>query len=127
MRILLTILIIFILSSCVPDSETGNYPYSEGERPESEMTFDKTKWIIKEGLDYKYRDKMVNDVVYNDTIRQLNKDQILKLLGKPDRQTEYHLYYTVKQKRIANWPLHTKSMAIKLTDKDKVEWIKIHE
>ena len=127
MRILFTLLLIFILSCCVPDAETGNYPYSGGEKPKSELIFDKAKWNVKEGREYKYRDKMVNDVVYNDTIRQLNKDQILELLGKPDRQTDYHLYYTVKQKRIGNWPLHTKSIAVKLTDQNKIEWIKIHE
>ena len=69
---------------------------------------------------------MLNDFVYNDTIRSVNKTEILNLLGEPDRSTEGHLYYTIKQTRIGAWPLHTKSMVIKLSS-DTIEWIKIHE
>ena len=52
-------------------------------KPDSEMVFDKAKWRTKDGADYPYRDKMLNDVVYNDTVRTLNKDEILDLLGEP--------------------------------------------
>lgn len=90
------------------------------------MVFDKSRWNVSEGLDYPFRDRMVNDVVYNDTIRDLSKNEILDLLGEPDRINENYLYYLVDQKRIGNWPLHTKTMVIKLTG-DSIEWIKIHQ
>ncbi len=94
---------------------------------EGKTAFDKVKWGVKEGKDYPYRDQMVNDVVYNDTIRTLGKVEIMELLGEPDRINNGHLYYMIRQSRLASWPLHTKTMVIKLSDTDKVDWIKIHE
>ena len=38
----------------------------------AEIIFDKTKWRIKEGLAYPYRDQMLNSIVFNDTVRALN-------------------------------------------------------
>ena len=99
----------------------------EGEQStEDQTTFDKTLWNTREGIDYPYRDQMVNDVLYNDTVRDLSKQQLINLLGDPDRIQEGHLYYTVSQKRLFNWPLHTKTLVVKLSD-DKIEWIKLHE
>ena len=92
-----------------------------------ETVFDKEKWKAKDGKDYSYRDKMINDVVYNDTIRTLNKEQLLELLGKPDYIREGHLYYRINEIRIGNWPIKTKTMVIKLVEDRSIEWIKIHE
>ena len=97
------------------------------EQTEVESTFDKTKWSTKEGRSYPYRDQMLHDIVYNDTIRSLNKSEILELLGEPDRSADCHLYYTISQKRLGAWPVHTKSMVIKLSEDNAIEWIKIHE
>jgi hypothetical protein len=79
------------------------------------------------GVDYPFRDKMLNDIVYNDTIRSLNKEQILDLLGQPDRTNEDYLYYLVAQKRLFFWPLHTKTMVIKFKENITIDWIKVHE
>lgn len=81
---------------------------------------------MKEGADYPYRDPMLKAFVYNDTVRNLEIREILDLLGEPDRQTEGYFYYTVSQKRIGSWPLHTKSLVIKFSN-DSIEWIKIHD
>lgn len=91
------------------------------------VVFDEAKWKMKEGKDYPYRASMANDVLYNDTVRSLNEIEIIGLLGAPDRVNENFLYYQIRQKRIASWPLHTKSMVIKLTGDGEIEWIKIHE
>ena len=91
------------------------------------MIFDKEKWKIKDGKDYLFRDKMINDVLYNDTIRMLNKEQLLIQLGNPDYIREGHLYYRIHETRIAYWTLKTKTMVIKLKGNSSVEWIKIHE
>jgi len=92
-----------------------------------EISFNKTKWGVKEGLDYPHRDQMLNSVVCNDTIRALNKDEITNLLGEPDRSNEGYLYYTISQKRLGSWPLHTKTMVIKIMGDGTIEWIKIHK
>jgi len=92
----------------------------------TEIKFDKNKWQEKVNNFYPYRDLMLNDVVYNDTIRSLNKEQVLEILGEPDRINEGHLYYRITQTRLGAWPLKTKTMVIKLTDSEGIEWIKIH-
>ena len=92
-----------------------------------ETVFDKEKWKTKDGKDYPYRDKMINDIVYNDTIRALNKYQLIELLGEPDYIREGHLYYRINETRLGNWTIKTKTMVIKLVDDRSIEWIKIHE
>ena len=99
---------------------------TENKDPSGEMLFDQEKWSIKEGADYPYRENMLHDVVYNDTIRTLNSTEILDLLGAPDRRNENYLYYRIVQKRLGLWPVKTKTMVIKLAEDDTVEWIKIH-
>jgi hypothetical protein len=119
------ICLLFICVACNPakkDSVVNGMDTGAGE-----LVFEKSKWDIMEGNDYPFRDRMVNDVLYNDTIRSLDKVQILELLGKPDRVNENYLYYKIAQKKLGNWPLHTKTLVIKLTESDSIEWIKLHE
>jgi len=91
------------------------------------IPFEKIQWQIKKDGDYIYRAQMVQDVLYNDTIRSLNKNQIIHTLGKPDRINEGHLYYMIAQKRMGTWPLNTRTLVIKLKDDQAVDWIKLHE
>ena len=106
-----------------------NYTEDMKRKPYSEMVFDKAKWQTKDAEDYPYRDKMLNDVVYNDTVRTLNRDEIIDLLGEPSyyRNSKNFLYYTITQTRLGPWPLHTRSMVIKLSENNTIDWIKIHE
>lgn len=119
------ICLLFICVACNParkeNADNGIDPV------EGELVFEKSKWDMMEGNDYPYRDRMVNDVLYNDTIRSLDKVQLLDLLGKPDRINENFIYYKISQKRLGYWPLHTKTMVVKFSDSDSIEWIKIHE
>ena len=96
--------------------------YSTGEIP-----FDQSKWAYKDGQDYPYRAPMLNEVVYNDAIRNLDKTKIIHLLGIPDREKEEYVYYLINQKRIGLWPLHSRFMVIKFKNDEEIEWIKIHE
>ncbi len=89
--------------------------------------FTHEKWMATDGQDYTYRDQIYRDVLYNDTIRSLGKAELLDLLGEPDRTNEDYLYYTIDQKRLGLWPLHTRTMVFKLTEHDSIEWIKLHE
>lgn len=95
--------------------------------PAGEMKFDEAKWKTKDGEDYPFRDKMLNDVIYNDTLRALRKGAILDVLGEPDRTNDDYLYYTISRKRLGFWTLHAKTMVIKFSGDDTIEWIKIHE
>ncbi len=100
---------------------------NQKKNQDHEMVFDKDMWKIKNGKDYPYRDKMINDIVYNDTIRMLNKEQLFSLLGNPDYIREGHMYYRLNETRLGNWTLKTKTMVIKLKGDSTIEWIKIHE
>lgn len=93
----------------------------------ADMTFEKAKWSLKKEDDYPYRDKMLSDLMESDTLKTLNKKEVLELLGKPNRTDENFLFYTVSQQRLAFWPLHTKTLVIKFAKEDSVEWVKIHE
>lgn len=93
----------------------------------TKIKFDQTKWGTKEGSDYPYRELMLHDIVYNDTIRELTKDELLELLGEPDRSNEGHLYYMISQKKLGFWPIKTKTLVIKLFEDNTIEWLKIHE
>lgn len=109
--------------------KTGKEDNLENQKKnqDSEIVFDKEKWKTKDGKGYPYRDKMINDIVYNDTIRALNKDQLIELLGEPDYIREGHLYYRINETHLGNWTLKTKTMVIKLVEDRSIEWIKIHE
>jgi hypothetical protein len=126
LKIIYTLLIISFIS-CNNYSE--NYSEYKKDKVKNEIKFDQQKWKIKEGKDYPYRDQMVNDIVYNDTIRTLSRNEVLDLLGQPSyyREDTNYLYYTIRQKRLFSWPLHTKTMVVKMKDQNTIEWIKIHE
>lgn len=117
-KVFLIALVMSCMLSCKPEG---------GEEGKMSTTFDADKWSIKKGQDYPYREQMYRDIAYNDTVRSLSKSEIMALLGEPDRIQEGHLYYQVSQTRIGFWPLHTRSLVIKITDDDSIEWIKIHE
>ena len=117
-----------ILCSCLAcNREKSEKTDSLDQKVTTEISFDKTKWRVKEGSNYPYRDQMLHDIVYNDTVRTLNKQKILELLGEPDKINEGYLYYRITQTRLGTWPLHTKTMVIKLSDDNSIEWIKIHK
>lgn len=130
--------LLVFLFSCIGCNEldttekTGNQDSStESEKSErdhvSDSIFDKTKWKIKVGFDYPYRNDMFEDLMNNQGIRELKKLEILELLGEPNRSDCNYLFYTIDQKRIGFFPLHTKTMVIKFSGDGAVEWIKIHQ
>ena len=115
-----------MLGSLACNTESGDNSSSDNGT-ETEIKFNKKKWCTKEGSDYPYRELMLNDVLYNDSLRTLEKDEIVELLGKPDRINNEYLYYTIDQKRIGLWPLHTKTLVIKFSKDNLIDWMKIHE
>ncbi|WP_347838809.1 hypothetical protein [uncultured Draconibacterium sp.] len=127
MKLLKLLSIIVFVLGLACSTELENYEKGMTEKPPSELTFDKTLWLEKNGKKYPYRDKMLNDVVYNDTIRSLKKTEIIDLLGQPDRSNEDYIYYLVKQERLFFWPLHSKFMVVKFEPDSSVEWIRIHQ
>jgi len=97
------------------------------EKTLPKLKFDSEKWKVEEGSEYPFRERMLDDVIFNDSLRSLNKMQLLVALGDPNRDENNHLYYTINQTLLGAWPLHKKTMVIKMSNQDQVEWIKIHE
>ena len=107
----------------------NNSPEDKSEKSEAvsstDITFDQTKWNTKDGNDYPYRNKMLQDLRNSDTLRHLKKEEVIALLGQPDRMDKNYLFYRIAQEHIGLFPLHTKTLVIKLA-KDK-NAIMIHE
>ena len=121
------LLIIGIISciACQRDKEAEEHPATVEET--TQIAFDQTLWQTGKDGKYPFRAQMVDSVLYNDTIRSLNGEEILELLGDPDKVNEGHLYYTISQRKLGAWPLHTKTLVVKLSDENSIEWIKLHE
>lgn len=119
MRFLLILLFFLLVTSCKNDASTPP--------KQAETHFTSTKWKTKKGYDYPYREKLLDIVVYNDTIRNLDKEEILTLLGMPDKTNDNFLYYNISEKRLGLWTLHATTMVIKFVDDKTIEWIKIQE
>ena len=112
----LTFISFLFLFSCIDRKGKENAP----------IPFDQDKWALKEGSDYPHRDLMLSDLMEN-KIRKLDSIGIINLLGEPDRIDNRHLFYMIEQQRLGLWPLHTKTMVVKLTNQRSIEWVKIHE
>ncbi|TDH26988.1 hypothetical protein EXU57_09295 [Segetibacter sp. 3557_3] len=93
-------------------------------RPEK---FDRVKWMETNGLEHPYRERMLQDLIDNYTLKGLNAKEVFNLLGEPDRTDDGHLFYTVVKKYFANvYPIYTRTLVIKLRSDSTVEWRKIH-
>lgn len=120
-----------MLWECVEDPEGKSEEVAAAS--DTEWLFDSAKWKSKAGKDYPYRDKMLEDlmtsrqIIGEESLRDLDREQILELLGEPDRVDTKYLFYQVEQKRLGLWPIHTKTMVIQLAENNQVNWVKVHE
>ncbi|WP_462254792.1 hypothetical protein [Ferruginibacter sp.] len=91
------------------------------------IEFDTTKWRTKDGDDYPYRDELLTYLTTNNKLKGWKKDSVLAFLGQPDKIDSNYLFYSIAQKRLGFFPLHTKTLVIKLAADSTVEWRKIHQ
>ncbi|MBT8236898.1 MAG: hypothetical protein KJO04_11940 [Bacteroidia bacterium] len=124
-KFVLLLSLILVIMSCKSDQEDKKT--SKLASQNTEIPFNKDKWVLKEGKDYVYREQMYEAVLYNDTIRSLNEVELIALLGDPDYNEEGHLYYRISETRMMNWKVKTKTMVVKLVQDGSIEWIKVHE
>lgn len=124
------LLLLPLFLGCVEDPEGKSELVAASN---TETVFEADKWKVKVGGDYPYRDKMLEDlmnsrqIVGDKGLRDLEREQILELLGEPDRIDTNYLFYRVEQMRLGLWPIHTKTMVIELSENNQVNWVKIHE
>jgi hypothetical protein len=123
MKIILYFLLLFCLA-CKNDTEQT--PETTKKEVATDTLFDKEKWKVKDGYSYAYRDKMLHDLVYNVPLKGLKKSEVLELLGLPNRINNNYLFYIIDEKRAFFFPLHVRTLVIKLDKANTVEWRKIH-
>jgi hypothetical protein len=117
--------LVFIVNNSVIAKET-----IKNNTVTNKVIFDKNKWLEHKGDYYTFRDEMLDNILHTDLVRNLNQNEIIKLLGEPSyyRENKNYLYYLIKKKSLLGfWTLHTKTLVIKLKDDKTVEWIKIHK
>lgn len=120
--------LIFFIFLCVSCEDRGKRASdSIISEKKQKIPFDEIKWKAKQELDYPYREGMLKDLMSDPKWRKYKKDELLLILGKPNRIDNNYLFYTITQKRIGLWPLHTKTLVIKLADDGEINWMKIHE
>ncbi len=124
--LLLPIIIIFAIGGIACRSDSSNSNEDQVAEEIEQMVFDRDKWREKDGDAYRYRDMMLDDVVYNDTIRSLTKDALIGVLGQADYEKDDHHYYIIDQNGVGPVIFHQKTMVVKF-DQDSIVWIKIHE
>lgn len=121
----LCIILLLGLTACMEEGNFSEKETNPGSHYESE--FDPERWKVKEGKDYPFREEMLQDLVYQQQLKGLTKEELLQLLGEPDRSHQGFLYYRVAQKRLGLWPLHTTSLVIELSADSIVKTRRIHE
>lgn len=102
-----------LLSSCQSPSET--------------VPFDANLWKLKTKNGYTHREFMVHDVMTRKDIRERSTEEMILLLGIPDRRVDQYLYYTIRETRMGFITLHMKTLVILFNENDEVEWMKLHQ
>lgn len=116
-------IIAFFLYACYPNESTNHVNMTDQSLAQK---FNKELWNTSNDGAYPHRIKFIDNILYSDTIRNLNKTQAMKLLGVPDYEKEDHLYYKISQTKLGFWTLHSKTLVIKIKENDSIDWIKMH-
>jgi hypothetical protein len=97
---------------------------------QSEVKFDKIKWRIQEDPAFppSARKQMLNDLLTNYRLNQMNKSQIIDLLGTPDFSEDSLLLYRVEEDYGSDIDLvYTKQLEVKLKPDLSVMAVEVHE
>ena len=100
---------------------------AEKNEREHGIAFDHEKWNTRIDDNFVYRNKMIKDLITSETLRRLNKDEVISMLGQPDRIDNAYLFYRIDQKRIGLFPLHVTTLVIKLSIDGTPNKVMIHE
>jgi len=76
------------------------------------VKFDKEKWRAGDGLNYKMRDNVLDDLLENYKLVGMNYKDVIRLLGKPDEtdslKTSYQIINTLGEYNPKNKPVYKK-------------------
>ncbi|MEQ3690382.1 MAG: hypothetical protein ABNG98_02565 [Flavobacterium sp.] len=121
-----TYILLFVFLSCIA-CEKSEPKESKIKSVQPIIELNKVNWNTKEGEEYSFRELLIDSVIENKELRSLKQNELLNVLGEPNRMENNHLYYTISQKKLGFWPLNQKTLVIKYSESDTITWIKIHE
>ena len=88
----------------------------------SKNEFNSKVWNEK-GIDWwmtDIREKMVDDLIQSDTLIGLNKNEIIELLGQPEKEGNFEMHYLIREKyRFDIDPEYISMLLIKFDEKEK--------
>lgn len=100
----------------------------DNRKENPKKAFDKELWQVKDIRGgYSFRDEMLDSLVYREKLKGLRKEEVIKMLGEPERTNNGYLYYEVVANEVGAFPLHKKYLVLKLSKDNIVEWRKIKE
>lgn len=108
MKYILILMILLVACKC----NTSSTP----QEPQV-MRFDKIKWQQKDDQGYIYRYQMINDLIKNQTLEGLKKEDAISLLGNPDKIDQNVLTYELLEQKAYGFQL-TKKMMVLYIEKD---------
>lgn len=94
---------------------------------ENGIKFDHAKWQTTNEYDYAYRNKMLKDLVASDTLKKLNRVQVVAMLGEPTRTDGNYLFYRVSEQRMGFFILHATTLVVRISDDGTPNKVMIHE
>ena len=94
----------------------------------SKQKFDSDEWK-QTGLDWwmtDFREKMVDDLIQNDTLIGMNQEQVIELLGLPESENKAKLEYLIREKYGSDIdPEYISNLIIEFDEKGQVRNCKI--
>ncbi|MDA8692760.1 hypothetical protein N9L92_01770 [Saprospiraceae bacterium] len=89
----------------------------------SKQEFNSKEWN-KKSVDWwmtDIREKMVDDLIFSDTLIKLSKIEVIKLLGQPENNSSFELKYLIREKYGFDIdPKYITMLIIKFDEKGKV-------
>ncbi len=80
------------------------------------VKFDKEKWRDGDGISYKMRDRVLEDLLANYKLVGMNYKDVIRLLGKPDDtahlKTSYEIINTLAEYNPKNKPVYKKNLEL---------------
>ena len=96
----------------------------------SKQEFDSDEWK-QTGLDWwitDFREKMVDDLIQNDTLIRMNQEQVIELLGLPESENKAKLEYLIREKYGSDIdPEYISNLIIEFDEKGQVRNCKIEK
>lgn len=96
----------------------------------SKNEFNSEAWNEK-GIDWwmtDNREKMIDDLIESDTLIGLNKIEVIRLLGQPEKEGNLEMKYLIREKYGLDIdPEYISLLAIKFDEKEKVMKCKIEK